>query len=635
MKTSRINAAVVFFLLMLAVYLTVLKPVTATDFLSSANGAQGYLNHDIDSDDNTFALHTNQGLAFPAPPTDNDFRVVIGTEIMNVTARTSDVFTVDRGAESTTPDAHSEDDLVSLNVTAGYVQQIQTAVESLEGLVTDGKVDVPHGGTGAAILTGLLLGNGTDAVTAITNNSTNWDTGYTDRMKWDGGSTGLDASAGRTSLALSSTNDVGFNKIDVGGGYNEGEDGGSLLDDDGTIITNGLIFSRSYIWSKAALEAGINGVSAEPGKLILYEGTETGTSLSVDYTDFLHLNTLAGISKTANNFVTTDGTTFAPVNGTAARTAIGLGTGNTAEFNELHIGGGNGFSGASITSDGAIVADALIHAAGKLATAAGTSAAPSVYFYGDTDTGIYQSAANEVGVAIAGLQFLKCLRSSVVSELSIYDDLNQPYSAGVCLNKSRAGGRITSGDRLGGVVFRGHDGNVYQDSAYIFCYNDAAPGVGDMAGRVSVWTSPDGSASPAEALRVASNKLVTCYDDIYVTDNCSALSFTDRTPAYDGDALDDIAKIKADAHGDIDHSTLPAIARKKIKHFESTYETQTVDGKEQQVCTSNVEVEEDGRDLGAMVSVLTVAVQQLTERNNTQQTQIDDLLKRIEKLEKK
>jgi hypothetical protein len=33
-----------------------------------------------------------------------------------------------------------------------------------------------------------------------TNNSTNWNTAYTDRLKWDGGSTGLTASTGRTSL---------------------------------------------------------------------------------------------------------------------------------------------------------------------------------------------------------------------------------------------------------------------------------------------------------------------------------------------------------------------------------------------------------------------------------------------------
>jgi hypothetical protein len=36
----------------------------------------------------------------------------------------------------------------------------------------------------------------------FTNNSSNWNTAYTDRNKWDGGSTGLTASTGRTSLGL-------------------------------------------------------------------------------------------------------------------------------------------------------------------------------------------------------------------------------------------------------------------------------------------------------------------------------------------------------------------------------------------------------------------------------------------------
>ena len=36
----------------------------------------------------------------------------------------------------------------------------------------------------------------------ITDNSTNWNTAYTDRNKWDGGSTGLNAATGRASLGL-------------------------------------------------------------------------------------------------------------------------------------------------------------------------------------------------------------------------------------------------------------------------------------------------------------------------------------------------------------------------------------------------------------------------------------------------
>tara|TARA_R110000824_G_scaffold280607_1_gene468701 strand:- start:899 stop:2305 length:1407 start_codon:yes stop_codon:yes gene_type:complete len=65
---------------------------------------------------------------------------------------------------------------------------------------TSGTLPVNRGGTGA---------------TSGYNNS-NWDTAYTDRNKWDGGSTGLTASTGRTSLALNTGNDVQFDSFGVG-----------------------------------------------------------------------------------------------------------------------------------------------------------------------------------------------------------------------------------------------------------------------------------------------------------------------------------------------------------------------------------------------------------------------------------
>ena len=47
---------------------------------------------------------------------------------------------------------------------------------------------------------GIALSTGTTWTTSIPNNSTNWNTAYTDRLKWDGGSSGLVAATGRTSL---------------------------------------------------------------------------------------------------------------------------------------------------------------------------------------------------------------------------------------------------------------------------------------------------------------------------------------------------------------------------------------------------------------------------------------------------
>ncbi|MHB1316180.1 MAG: hypothetical protein ACYCX2_12015 [Christensenellales bacterium] len=88
--------------------------------------------------------------------------------------------------------------------------------------------------------------------------------------------------------------------------------------------------------------------------------------------------------------------------------------------------------------------------------------------------------------------------------------------------------------------------------------------------------------------------------------NVSADSFTDRTPHYEGDALSEIMRISG-IDGQIDHGTLPEFARKKIINKILKSE-KIVDGKNIQTVE---ELEEDGRDLGAMVSMLTVAMQQL------------------------
>jgi hypothetical protein len=50
-------------------------------------------------------------------------------------------------------------------------------------------------------LSGLLKGT-SGVVSAITDNSANWNTAYTDRLKWDGGATDLVVATGRTSLGL-------------------------------------------------------------------------------------------------------------------------------------------------------------------------------------------------------------------------------------------------------------------------------------------------------------------------------------------------------------------------------------------------------------------------------------------------
>ena len=99
----------------------------------------------------------------------------------------------------------------------------------------------------------------------------------------------------------------------------------------------------------------------------------------------------------------------------------------------------------------------------------------------------------------------------------------------------------------------------------------------------------------------------------YFSADVSALTFTDRTPYYEGDALTEISRIKG-KNGEIDHETLPAFAR---------------------ISKTTAGVTEENRDLGAMVSVLTVAVQQLNTQNKEQQAKINALEARLAKLEAK
>jgi hypothetical protein len=107
----------------------------------------------------------------------------------------------------------------SLNLTAGkYDAQIPFFPQQKGGniILTSGLSEDGAGGdisliTGVGTttngnivlnsLTGLLLGTA-GVVSAITDNSANWDTAYTDRLKWDGGATGLVVATGRTSLGL-------------------------------------------------------------------------------------------------------------------------------------------------------------------------------------------------------------------------------------------------------------------------------------------------------------------------------------------------------------------------------------------------------------------------------------------------
>ncbi|MFA4836956.1 MAG: hypothetical protein WC749_12900, partial [Dehalococcoidia bacterium] len=99
----------------------------------------------------------------------------------------------------------------------GAVVRLQTDADNVgigltnptEKLQVAGNLKVSGTSTTANLTIGSLSGvlkasNG--VVTTTSDNSANWDTAYTDRLKWDGGATGLTAATGRDSLGIRGLN---------------------------------------------------------------------------------------------------------------------------------------------------------------------------------------------------------------------------------------------------------------------------------------------------------------------------------------------------------------------------------------------------------------------------------------------
>lgn len=70
---------------------------------------------------------------------------------------------------------------------------------------------------------------------------------------------------------------------------------------------------------------------------------------------------------------------------------------------------------------------------------------------------------------------------------------------------------VSSGDSLSRNIIAGYDGTDYAQAAEIRSEVDGTPGANDMPGRLRFFTSPDGSQTPTEALRLDSSQDATFY----------------------------------------------------------------------------------------------------------------------------
>jgi len=68
---------------------------------------------------------------------------------------------------------------------------------------------------------------------------------------------------------------------------------------------------------------------------------------------------------------------------------------------------------------------------------------------------------------------------------------------------------VQNGDQIGSLSFRGTDGSAIKIAAEINCFIDGTPGASDMPGRLVFSSTPSGSATPVERMRIHSNGDIT------------------------------------------------------------------------------------------------------------------------------
>jgi hypothetical protein len=167
---------------------------------------------------------------------------------------------------------------------------------------------------------GIALSTGTTWASSITNNSSNWNTAFTDRLKWDGGSTGLTASTGRASL------------------------GGSTIGQSIFTLTN----PSAITFPRFNVDNSVSALSATDFRTAIGAGVGSGNGTVTSVT----------VSATSGNPLSISNTTTTPIiellSATSGRNGYLTSTDWTTFNNKQNILNGTGFvkaSGTSITYD--------------------------------------------------------------------------------------------------------------------------------------------------------------------------------------------------------------------------------------------------------------------------------------------
>ncbi len=229
---------------------------------------------------------------------------------------------------------------------------------------------------------GIAVSTGTTWTTSIPNNSSNWNTAFSDRLKWDGGSTDLVASTGRTSLGGTTIGQSMFTLT------NPSAITFPRFNADNSISSLTAANFRSAIGAGTVISVNASTTSGNPIsidnntttptiELLSATSARNGYLTSTDWTTFNNKqNTLSNASSTVSGILTsTDWNTFNNKQNTITLTTTGTSGAATLIGSTLNIpqySGGGGGTG-TVTSVGLTV-PSIFNVSGSPVTTSGTLA---------------------------------------------------------------------------------------------------------------------------------------------------------------------------------------------------------------------------------------------------------------------
>jgi len=223
--------------------------------------------------------------------------------------------------------------------------------------------------------------------------------------------------------------------------------------------------------------------------------------------------------------------------------------------------------GANSASTGAFT---TLSASSTATFAAGAVGTPSITTAGDTNTGIFFPAADTIAFAEGGAEAMRIDSSgnvgigvtSPANKLDVAGDSSASARLQLARYSADAGGSnmflfksrnatigsqtvVQSGDALGTINWSGSDGTDAEVAASISAAVDGTPGTNDMPGRLVFSTTPDGSGTPTERMRISADGTIKTSSTISVgnaTPSTSGAGITfpaTQSASTDANTLDD------------------------------------------------------------------------------------------------